>query len=465
MGERSKKEIFKENTVFNKFKKALEEYSMLDGACSVGVGFSGGGDSAALLHILKKYGDEKGIRIVAIHINHMIRGEEAIRDEEFCRELCHRMGIEFFSCRGDIPRMAREKGQSLEECARNFRYEFFEKIRLEEGIEKIATAHNCDDNLETVIFNLSRGSGIAGLCGIPPVRGNIIRPLIYCDKAEILEYCEENGVPHIYDSTNSDTDYTRNHIRHNIVPELRRINPRVCEAVMRSTENLRRDNETLAAVARDGKYDLSNAPDGVLIRILTDKYEEFTGGEEVLLSHHREALLKLLKNGAEGGGVSLPLNVIARKRGREIVFERDKREKKKRGLDGDKKEYPLLMGVNYIPDLDLAVEIFPVGEKSKISENVYKLSMKAILCFDTIYAIDALYCRARADGDKYRFGGMTRSVKKLLQEGCLSALEKKNYPVLCDEKGIVLLPGFKKRDGEYEKGQEHQIIFHLFKNH
>lgn len=441
------------NEILEKFKKSVGEYSMLE-TDSVLVGFSGGGDSSALLHILKSYCEKRSIRLAAVHINHMIRGEEADRDEAFCRDFCRGLNIEFFAVREDIPALAQREKKGLEECARDFRYSVFDKICREEGISTVATAHNGDDNLETVLFNLARGCGVGGICGIPPVRGNIIRPLITCTKEEILDYCREKGVPYIYDSTNSDTDYTRNYIRHNLIPHMKKLNPNVSQSVAVTSRGARQSLYAIEDGIDRGLWQMDTAPEGVKVRMIAREYQKNGGAEGGLESCHYEAILELIKNKEEGSMVSLPGRLRGRICKGELVFERDPREKTQR-LEG---RYALGLGVTLIPELDLAVEILPKDEKSKISENVYNLTMKAMLCFGTIDDIDGLYVRPRQDGDKYRVGGMTRSVKKLLWEMELSAEEKLNYPIVCDSEGIVFLPGYRLRDGEkYRKGLEYTV--------
>lgn len=423
-------------------------------APSVLVGFSGGGDSSALLHILKGYSDKKSIRLCAVHVNHMIRGDEADEDEEFCRGFCKELGIEFVSVKEDIPALAQKEKKGIEECARDFRYSVFERICREKGISKIATAHNADDNLETVLFNLARGCGIRGIGGIQPVRGRIIRPLIGCSKEEILEYCEKNKIPYRTDSTNSQTEYTRNYIRHNILPHMKRLNPLAGENSVVTSRAARQCCQAIDDGISRGVWSMDTAPEAVRIRLIDEEYTKAGGRQGGLEACHYRALLELIDKGAEGSMVSLPGLKRARIHGGKMVFEEDPRKKREK-LCG---EYSLSEGITEIPHLDLAVEIIPKGEKSKISENVYKLTMNAILCFDTIDGISGLFVRPRQNGDKYRLGGMTKSVKKLLWELPLSAEDKLNYPLICDGEGIVFLPGFKVRDGEkYKKGKEYSV--------
>ncbi|MBR2849854.1 MAG: tRNA lysidine(34) synthetase TilS, partial [Clostridia bacterium] len=202
--------------------------SGLDGSEAILVGFSGGADSTALLHILSRYSKDSGCRICAAHINHGIRGEEADRDEEFCRVFANTLGIELFVLHADVPTIAKQSGESIETAARRVRYDYFAKIMREQDIKILATAHNANDNLETLIFNIARGSGLGGMCGIPDSRptecGVVIRPILSMEKSEILEYCEKNSLDFVTDSTNTDTDYTRNLIRAKTIPIMQEIN-------------------------------------------------------------------------------------------------------------------------------------------------------------------------------------------------------------------------------------------------
>ena len=174
----------------SKYQTALSSFSMLKGLKSVLVGFSGGADSTLLLTLLAK---ESGIRVAAAHLNHGIRGEEALRDENFCIDYCKKLGIDIYVKHSDIPDIAKTHGLTVEEAARNERYKFFNEILNKQGYDCIATAHNADDNAETMIFNLVRGASLSGLCGIPPKRGRFIRPLLFCERREIEEYCNRDA--------------------------------------------------------------------------------------------------------------------------------------------------------------------------------------------------------------------------------------------------------------------------------
>lgn len=227
--------------------EAIEKHNMLCDTDSLCVGVSGGADSICLLHILSSLKDKYGITLKAVHLNHAIRGAEADADEAFVIDYCRKIGVECLSFKRDIPSLAKEQGLGVEQCARQIRYQCFEKA----GCDKIATAHTLSDSIETMVFNLCRGTGSRGLCGIPAVRQNIIRPLIYCKRSEIEKYCEKNGLDFVTDSTNLSDDYKRNFIRHRLVPLLGEINEGFEENLLRLSDTLRAENDYLDTVASE----------------------------------------------------------------------------------------------------------------------------------------------------------------------------------------------------------------------
>ncbi len=207
---------------------------------------SGGADSMCLLHLVWS----QGYDVIAAHFEHGIRGEESQRDAHFVETWCRKHGIPFVLGHGDAPGYAAENGLSLEEAARELRYDFLYKTAEAYGADRILTAHSLDDNAETLLFNLIRGSGTAGLCGIPQSRGKLLRPLLHVSRAEIEVYLRENEVPHVEDSSNESDDYTRNLIRHRVMPLLKEINPRFPEAAERTARLSERDEAFFSALAR-----------------------------------------------------------------------------------------------------------------------------------------------------------------------------------------------------------------------
>ena len=210
---------------------ALQQYSLFGQGGRIAVGVSGGADSVALLRFLAGVSGQFGWQLTVCHVHHGLRGAEADRDEQFVRRLAEALGLPCAVRRVDAAALALESHTSVEEAGRAARYAFFAETAGEGGY--IATAHTLDDSIETVLMNLVRGTGLHGLCGIPRTRGNIVRPLLDCTRAEVEEYLAQLGQPYCTDSTNLSDDYTRNRIRHEIVPRLRELNPNFSGAIAR----------------------------------------------------------------------------------------------------------------------------------------------------------------------------------------------------------------------------------------
>lgn len=245
-----------ESGLIEKVLSAFADCGMPDAEKRVCVALSGGADSVSLLTVLCSLGDRLGIEVCACHLNHGLRGEESDSDERFCAELCKRLGVSLYARKIDVSVLV-QKHESVEEAARKARYGFFEEALAHFGGGVLATAHNANDNAETVLLNLTRGTGLKGLCGIPPVRRfgkngewRVIRPLIYCGRGEIEEYLRSIGEDFVTDKTNLSEDYTRNRMRQRVLSELLAINPSVVGVIGRMTQNLRSDSEYLEEQAR-----------------------------------------------------------------------------------------------------------------------------------------------------------------------------------------------------------------------
>ena len=234
-------------------RRTIADNNMLDGKNAVCAALSGGADSVSLLLALKELSEERGFALAACHLNHGLRGEESDRDERFCKELCKKLDIPLTARKINVAALA-EKHESLEETARRVRYDFFSDAL--DGLGEysvLATAHNANDNAETVLINMTRGTGLAGLCGIPPVRSlgahSVIRPLIGCTRADVEAFLAERGQDCVTDSTNLSEEYTRNKIRRRLLAEILELNPSALETLGRMTKTLREDNAFLEELA------------------------------------------------------------------------------------------------------------------------------------------------------------------------------------------------------------------------
>lgn len=230
-----------------KVLETIKKYKLIENGDKIVIGVSGGPDSITLLNVLLEIKKEKIIDfdIVVCHINHMIR-EEATEDEEYVSNFCKKYNIEFFAKRIEIEKISKEEKIGTEEAGRKARYEFFNEILEKTSSNKIATAHTANDNAETVLMNIIRGSGTSGLKGIEAKRDNLIRPLIECKRDEIEEYCKKNNLNPRIDKTNFENIYTRNKIRNLLIPYIKEnFNPNIIETINRLSDLSKAENDYL----------------------------------------------------------------------------------------------------------------------------------------------------------------------------------------------------------------------------
>ncbi len=428
------------------------------------VALSGGADSRALLQLLYEASRNLGFPLYAAHVNHNIRtqeyGNEAARDEQFCRELCAALGVKLFTLSADVPSQARDTKTSLETAAREVRYSFFEKVMLENGIRILATAHNADDNLETLIFRLARGCGIEGMSGIPETRsmpmingGVAVRPLLTATKAEILDFCRENNLEYVTDSTNFEDDCTRNRIRHNIIPELVELFGAPQKAAARLAQLATSDAEYLDMTARDflsksgGVIEikkLNSLHVSIASRVISIVYSAVA--DTYLEQTHMDAVLKLAREGIAHSSVSLPRKIAARIEENKLVFVPDKT----RSASEDYCQ-TLKSGINVIPSQDFAI-LLGDGAPEHISEAdgvSYSFFSSAKLKID---ATDILVARNRREGDTIRDGGMTKKVKKLLCDKKIALDDRDTLPFVCCNDEIIYIPACAVADA-YKSGK------------
>lgn len=401
-----------------KVLNAVLRFGLFDTGDTVTVAVSGGADSMALLSALIELRKTLGINVSAAHFNHKIRGEEAKRDQQFVENYCKENEITLFLGSHDVPTFARENNLSLELAARKLRYEFFEGIET----DYVATAHTSSDNLETVVLNLTRGTALSGVCGIPFKRGKFVRPLLLCTRDEIEDYCRQRALPYITDSTNLCDDYTRNKIRHNIVPLLKEINPSAENAVIRASISLREDEDFIDCIAKqeyDARYSncilsvaqFNKLHPAIAKRIIARYYGNFCSEVD---NFHINAIYKIC---LEGGKISLPGNNYAFcDSGKlKIVSCEESKVKPTYSVEISKK----------------ANDLFEEDKK------IHNLLLKNTLDCDKI--VGKLVCRTRTSGDKIKLKNKngTKSLKKLFTEYSVPVNERDVWPLLCDDEGLV----------------------------
>lgn len=426
----------------HKARTTIEQFAMLRQGDTVTAAVSGGADSVALLDFLCSITDYD-LHIRACHLNHCLRGAESDRDEQLVRTMCQEYGIPLDVRRVEIKPLARERGTSIETTARAERYAFFEDL-AKQYHSKIATAHTLSDTAETVLLNLCRGTGMAGLCGIPPVRGSIIRPLIACTRDEIEQYCADHGLCYVTDSTNLSNDYTRNHIRHNIVPQLNRVNRNALGSIGRMTDTLRQDAEYLQKQAQmeadrckmdDGfsQKELKLLHPAIRTRIIAGMLET----HEIERSAERIGLIDEMIMGGKRHVLQVGRNwYITVHDGFLRTEYRAKR--KTEPLE------PVAVKKNVVDGRTIALGggkkvTFSVlnYEDYEISKNNTDLALKNAVDYDKINA--DIFLRSRQAGDKIKPAnrGCTKSLKKLFSELALEHRER--LCVAADSAGVLFV--------------------------
>ncbi len=425
--------------MISKAFETIKKYSMLDCAKKVTVGFSGGADSVALLHFLYFFASdkEKNFKITAVHVNHDLRGEESKRDEDFAVSFCKKFGIEVIVKKVNVNEFAKVAKTGLEEAGRKARYEIFKSLSKEAGT-KIATAHTLSDSCETFILNFIRGTALKGLCGIPPVRGNIIRPLINVTRDEIEEYCEKNNLTYIHDSSNFQKNYTRNKIRLDIIPHLKSINPCFENAAKRTLNALEEDEKYLNAHAEEAFNSLKNKngysieklknlPDSIKNRVIVKIIKNFTDKSP---EHKHINLISDIINELSFAA-TLPGNIkIINKDGNLQIIDKTQ----KSSLNW---EYPLNK-LNFLTEIgtNIIIKVITFSEYKKLKS---ESSRNVTWAFDFEKLPEGSVIRNRKPGDKFTlpFRNITKSVKKLFSELKIPEHLRNDVPLIAFENEII----------------------------
>lgn len=401
-------------------RETMEQYDMLPSGTRVLCGLSGGADSVSLVLCLCALGYD----VCACHLNHGLRGAQSDDDEAFCRALCARLQIPFLSEYQDAAAAAAQSKESVETAARRIRYAFFERCACELGAGRIATAHTADDNLETMLFHLIRGTGSAGLAGIPPVRGSVIRPLLAVERCQVEKYLIERGQNWRTDASNLDDSYTRNRIRHHVVPALREIEPAAARHAVQTAALLRQDNECLESLACTAGTQLSvqtlrNMPPALASRAVRGllRHAGVPVGETG--QRHIASVLALAQK--TSGEISLPGGRRAAVRHGVLYAERS----------APRREQALF------PECPVDFGAYTVLVARKISDIHSSFKLYPI-AYDTIKA-ESLTVRTWRPSDRMTLPGArgTRSLKRLYAERGIAPDRRDTLPVLCIGDAVV----------------------------
>ena len=403
-------------TVLNAVKSFLSDIGKID---RITVGFSGGADSTALLYTLYRLKKYFSYSLSAVHVNHMIRGDEADRDMNFCRSFCEKYGIEFHTEYVDIPRIASEKRLSVEECARNERYKILNSYCNSDS-DYLAVAHNSDDNLETLLLNISRGVFCKGFSAIPDRLNHVIRPLLSVSRKEIEDYCAFNSLDYVVDSTNLEDCAVRNIFRHKIIPEMEKLYPGVSNRAFKATRIAQADNKYLDSLAQSLPLPGYEAPYPVIVRRALLELIDIIGSFPS--ENHIDKLCNLLS-------------------GKEKLI----RINKKYYFICNNKLLSFDDNYNYSAELTRKDNLLCLNnglfEVSRFGPDEFDKYIDFDLNLD-INKLSVLYARNRKESERVFLKDKRKEVKKLISERSNNSVPGIIYPVITDKDGeVVFIPG------------------------
>ncbi len=411
---------------------------------------SGGADSVCLLSLCREL---PGRRILCAHFDHGIRGEESRRDAAFVESLCRSWDIPFFIRRGDVPACARERGLSLETAGRELRYAFLRETAAETGADLIATAHNLNDNAETLLFRLARGTGLRGLTGIPACRDGIVRPMLDIPREAIESYLRERGISWVEDSSNALDAAARNRIRHSLLPLLESVHPGAGENIARSVQNLREDEDCLTALAAEKlrawgerlpAAELLALPRAISGRVL----RQWLGAE--LPRERVDALLALCESRS---------GALTQAAGRQVRRDFDE-------LVIDEGESPALATRPVVPgervELPEAGLVLMCEKRLPGAEIQSSFTTFSFPC-DNI--CDKLSVTCRREGDRIALPGRngTKTLKKLFIETRIPARSRESVPVIRRGDAVLAIYGLGQAEGSLP-GPEEEFLCLRFEN-
>lgn len=425
----------------------IEKNKILQDRDSVLLGVSGGADSVCMLHVLYSLREKYHLKLYVVHVNHGIRGSEAKRDADFVEQMAENLQIPFRVVMANIPEMAKEQKLSEEEAGRIFRYNTFEQVANEVGANKIAVAHNLNDNSETVLFNLFRGSRLKGLTGISPMRGQIIRPLLCCSRNEIEQYLQENNLSYCTDSTNKETDYSRNRIRLKLMPYIKEnINQKAEYNIVNAAENLSQVYEYIYGEAQKAykihvkDNVLLNSAEDLNVVILQEVVKmwilENTGRLKDIKANHVNIVIGLLSNQvSKKSELPYGLKLIKTYEGVKVLPENNEvKDSNRQTIIEDGKIFNT-------EKITVTVE-----NESFDKSNIPDLLYTKWLDYDKI---KGLTLRKRLPGDYIEISGSEsgRSVKKKLKkyfiDNKIPQEERNNIWLLADGNHVVWIVGYR----------------------
>jgi tRNA(Ile)-lysidine synthase len=420
----------------NKAETTIEEYNMIGKGENILVGVSGGPDSMCLLYILIELSKTLGFNVFVAHVNHKIRGAEGDLDEEYVKNYCISNHIPFYSGHYNVEEIAKERKISTETCGRELRYNFFMELYNKLSIDKIALAHNANDNAETIIMRLIRGTGLDGLIGIKAVRDGIyIRPLIYVSRKEIEDYCRVNNINPRIDRTNSEAVYRRNKVRLKLIPYIdENFDCDIIKSLNKLSKTIEPDIEYLDQVSWQKYQEYCTIDQGrviinkdafclhkaILARIIRKAFFYISKKNYNLESCHIEDIIKLYSKGT-GRKINLPEEIVAINNYRDIILEIKAKITDKNNI------YRLSIGENIIKALNLKINIAIIEKSFELLKN------PDVKYFDYDKIKGDILIRFRNNGDKFTPLGMSggKKLKDFFMDLKVER-EKRDYiPLIC----------------------------------
>ncbi|MBD3331501.1 tRNA lysidine(34) synthetase TilS [candidate division GN15 bacterium] len=427
--------------------KIIDQHRLIEDNQKLLVALSGGTDSVCLLHLLRRFASRRRWQLVATHINHLIRPRNAERDQQFCEELCKQWKIPLIVETYDIPALARTGKTGLEETAREIRYQVFEQLARQEECDRIVLGHHADDQAETVLFRIIRGTGINGLAGIPRKRGRIVRPLLEFTRIELEEYRDHHDLPYREDETNAQLTYDRNYIRHKLLPQIRkRLNPRINRSLVSLAEIAAIEVEALDARTDKALAKVRTTTPGGKIELAIDKLTRYDrairrrvlrrcvaellgeqqGVDKVVISR-LESLLEV-----SARPVALPGRTRAERIGQLVVMHHMRRARW---------ELPIVSRRTRLPGMKMSLVCRP---QTYDGEAIPRIRRARQVTVDKEKLSGSLSVRTVKDGDRFVPFGMTgtKKIGDYLTDRKIPAVYRDEIPVVCDQKGIIWLAGF-----------------------